>query len=273
MADPTDTVGYLKDRVGPPDVVLVLGSGLGGLADDIEAATRIPYVGIPGFAGTTVAGHEGALVVGRLEGVSVAALQGRYHLYEGHDPATVALPVRALAALGAGKLVVTCAAGGLQPLVRPGELMLIDDHLNLQWRNPLVGPVQEGEERFPDMSAPYDPALQALAQRVALERGIPLQRGVYCAVPGPSYETRAEVRMLRRLGGHAVGMSTVPEVLAARAHGMRTLGIALITNLAAGPATDPLEHGDVIEAGARAAARFSGLVRGVLGALGDRSGR
>ncbi len=263
---------FLEDRVGTdPEAILVLGSGLGGLAEVIEEAIRIPYREIPGFAATAVAGHAGVLVLGRLAGVPVAALQGRYHLYEGHDAATAVFPVRALAGLGAETLVVTCAAGALDPFFRPRDLMLIDDHLNLTWRNPLVGRAVDGEARFPDMSAPYDPVLQALAEQVALEWGIRLRRGTYCAVPGPGYETPAEVRMLRTLGGHAVGMSTVPEVLVARARGMRVLGLAIITNAAAGLAAGALDHGDVVAVADAAGDRLVGLVHGILTRLPDGS--
>jgi purine-nucleoside phosphorylase len=247
----------------PPRAVVVLGSGLGGLAEEVADAVRIPYDEIPGFAAPTVQGHRGLLVAGRLEGVPCLVMQGRYHLYEGHTAEVVARPVRTAAALGARTLLVTCAAGGLHPRLRAGDLMLLDDHVNLMGRNPLIGPVPPDEPRFPDMSAPYDPELQRVAGEVARSERIPLQRGVYCALTGPSYETRAEVRMLARFAD-AVGMSTVPEVLAARALGMRVLGLSLITNPAAGLAPGALDHEDVVAAGAEAADRFGRLVRGVL---------
>ncbi|HKJ93451.1 MAG TPA: purine-nucleoside phosphorylase [Longimicrobiales bacterium] len=255
---------YVASRLRePPQAVLVLGSGLGALADDVTDAVRIPFGEIPGFARPTVAGHRGMLVAGRLEGLSCLVLQGRYHLYEGHAPADVVRPVRTAAVLGARTLMVTCAAGGLDPRLRAGDLMLLDDHVNVMGRNPLIGPLPDGEPRFPDMAAPYDAGLQSLAQAVARAEGIRLQRGTYCALTGPSYETRAEVRMLARFGD-AVGMSTVPEVLAARSLGMRVLGLALITNPAAGLAPGTLDHDDVVAAGTRAADRFGRLVRGVL---------
>lgn len=260
-----ETVAFLRERLTrAPAATMVLGSGLGGLADEIQDPVRIPYEEIPGFPRSTVAGHAGALVAGIWEGVEVAALQGRVHLYEGWDPSAVVLPVRALAALGAGVLLVTNAAGGVRPGLRPGDLMLIADHINLTGRNPLTGAVRPGETRFPDMSEPYDAAFRRAAEAVALERRIPVDQGVYAAVLGPSYETPAEIRMLARLGADAVGMSTVPEVIVARALGMRVLGISCITNLAAGLGNEPLSHAEVMEVGARARDRLADLVRGVL---------
>lgn len=265
MNDMRETVAFLRERVTrAPAAMLVLGSGLGGVADEIRDPLRIPYAEIPGFPRSTVAGHAGALVVGIWEGVEVAVLQGRFHLYEGWDPAEVVLPIRALQAVGAGVLLVTNAAGGVRPGLRPGDLMLIADHINLTGRNPLIGPVVPGEERFPDMSEPYDAAFRRAAEEVALERKIPLEQGVYAAVLGPSYETPAEIRMLARLGADAVGMSTVPEVVAARALGVRVLGISCITNLAAGLGREPLSHEEVVQVGARVRDRLADLVRGVL---------
>lgn len=259
------TTEFLRSRVDvEPRAMIVLGSGLGDLGDQIENATRIPFGEIPGFAASAVAGHKGMFVAGRIDGVEVVALQGRFHLYEGHDAGMAALPIRALAALGARTLIVSNAAGALNPAFPPGMLMIIDDHINLMWRNPLLGPVQPGETRFPDMSQPYDRELQALAERVALENRIAVTRGVYLAVLGPSYETPAEIRMFRKFGGDAVGMSTIPEVIAARALGVRVLGVSLITNAAAGSTGAPLSHDEVIEAGREASGRFITLVRGVL---------
>lgn len=260
-----DALAALRPRLpGPPAVALVLGSGLGELADEIEDAVRIPFSDVPGFVAPEVAGHRGLLVAGRLEGVPCIALQGRFHLYEGHSPAAVALPTRVMLALGAHTLFVTNAAGGLNRSFEPGDLMVIDDHINLLWRSPLRGPVHAGEARWPDMARPYDPGLQALAQDVALANGIRIRRGVYVATLGPSYETPAEIRMMQRLGGDAVGMSTVPEVLVARAHGARVLGISLITNHAAGITAAPLSHDEVVAAGVAARVDFARLVRGVL---------
>ncbi len=260
-----EALAALRPRLAePPRVALVLGSGLGELADEIDGAVRVPFSDVPGFVAPGVAGHRGLLVAGRLEGVPCIALQGRFHLYEGHSAAAVALPTRVMLALGAQTLIVTNAAGALNRSFQPGDLMVIDDHVNLLWHNPLVGAVHEGEERFPDMSRPYDAALQALAREVALEHGIRLRRGVYVATLGPSYETPAEIRMMQRLGGDAVGMSTVPEVLVARAHGARVLGISLITNHAAGTTSAVLSHDEVVAAGAAARADFARLVRGVM---------
>jgi purine-nucleoside phosphorylase len=261
------TVAFLRERITrAPAAILVLGSGLGGLADEIEDAVRIPFDEVPGFPRRTqaLAGHAGQLVAGRLEGVEVVAMQGRFHLYEGWRPAEVALPIRALAALGAGVLVATNAAGGIRPGFLPGDLMLIADHINLMGRNPLVGRTVPGEERFPDMSDPYDASFRRVAEEVARELRIPLVQGVYAAVLGPSYETPAEIRMLARLGADAVGMSTAPEVLVARALGVRCLGVSCITNLAAGLGQAKLTHDEVMEEGARVRDRLVALVRGVL---------
>jgi purine-nucleoside phosphorylase len=262
-----ETIHFLRERVTrAPHAVLVLGSGLGGVADEIEDAVRIPFADVPGFPRRTqeLAGHAGALVAGRWAGVEVCAMQGRFHLYEGWRPQDVALPIRALAALGAEAVVLTNAAGGLRPGMRAGDLMVIADHINLMWRNPLIGQVVPGEERFPDMSDPYDASFRAIAEEVALELGIPVTQGVYAALLGPSYETPAEIRMLARLGADAVGMSTIPEVLVARALGLRCVGISCITNLAAGLAGQPLSHDEVMETGARVRDRLAALVRGVL---------
>jgi purine-nucleoside phosphorylase len=260
-----EAVAHLRERIErTPSALLVLGSGLGGLADEIEDAVRLPYGEIPGFPRSTVAGHAGALVVGRLAGVEVAAMQGRFHLYEGWEPAQVVLPVRAMAALGVRSLLLTNAAGGIRPGMQPGDLMLISDHINLMWSNPLVGRVLEGEERFPDMSDPYDGALRRAVEEAALELRIPLTQGVYAGLLGPSYETPAEIRMLARLGADAVGMSTVPEVVVARALGLRVVGLSCITNLAAGLSGEKLSHDEVMEVGARVRDRLVALVRGVL---------
>jgi purine-nucleoside phosphorylase len=254
----------LRPRTGQPLVGLVLGSGLGALADEFASAVRVSFAEIPGFSAAGVVGHAGALVTGELEGVHCAALQGRPHLYEGHGADVVAFPVRVLAALGIRILVVTNAAGGINTRFRPGDLMLIDDHINLLWRNPLIGPVQPGAERFPDMSRPYDAGLQELAERCARAERVRLVRGVYLGALGPSYETRAEIGMFRRLGADAVGMSTIPEVLVARAAGIRVLGISLISNPAADLAGAPLNHAEVIEAGRLASGDFSRLLRRIL---------
>lgn len=261
-----ETTLYLRERITrAPAAVLVLGSGMGALAEELADPLRLPYAEIPGFPRATVAGHAGALVVGILEGVEVAMLAGRFHLYEGWNASQVVAPIRSLAALGADLLLTTNAAGGLRPGMVAGDLMLIADHLNLTGRNPLIGPVVPGEQRFPDMSSPYDPKVREEIAAHAVERGIPLEQGVYAAVLGPSYETPAEIRMLRRLGADAVGMSTVPEVIAARALGMRVAGISCITNLAAGLGSGAaLSHDEVLRVGADAWGRLAALLRGVL---------
>jgi purine-nucleoside phosphorylase len=250
---------------------LILGSGLGEIAGDVADATSIPFGDIPGFPRAAVTGHAGRMVFGTLAGASVAVLQGRFHMYEGHDAATVALPTRVMLGLGARTLIVTNAAGGINRTFRAGDLMLIDDHINFMFRNPLTGPSLEGEDRFPDMSRPYDAALRNLAEDVALREGIRVVRGVYAGLLGPTYETPAEVRMLERLGADAVGMSTVPEVLVARARGVPVLGISLISNAAAGYSGAPLSHEEVVAAGVEVRERFTRLILGILRALPART--
>jgi purine-nucleoside phosphorylase len=247
-----------------PRAAIVLGSGLGFLADDVRGAVRIPYAEIPGFPQPGVAGHKGELVAGTLDGVPVLVQSGRFHLYEGHGADVAALPVRVMATLGVRTLIVTNAAGGVRLTFRPGTLMLIADHINLMFRNPLTGPVLEGEERFPDMSEPYDAMLRTLARDAAREAKIPLEEGVYAGLLGPSYETPAEIRMLQRLGADAVGMSTVPEVIVARARGMRCLGFSTITNLAAGISPAPLSHQEVLQVGREVGQALATLVKAVL---------
>ena len=225
-----------------PDVFLVLGSGLSGLAEGVTNGVSIPFDEVPGFPKSGVAGHAGRLVSGRVEGKRVLFQAGRFHFYEGHASGVVVAPVRLAAHLGAKTVILTNAAGSLDPGLSPGSLLLLDDHINLMGRSPLAGPVADGEERFPDMSAPYDKGLQGLALELARERGIPLSRGTYAAVLGPSYETPAEIRFLRLAGADAVGMSTVPEAITARALGMRVLAFSLITNQAAGLGSGLLNH-------------------------------
>jgi purine-nucleoside phosphorylase len=207
------------------------------------------------------------LVAGKLSGVECVALQGRFHMYEGHSAQTAALPVRVMAALGADVLIVTNAAGGVHPRMRGGQLMLVTDHINFMFKNPLIGPVVPGDVRFPDMSAPYDRELRELALRVAKEQGTTLEQGVYVGLVGPSYETPAETRMFQFLGADAIGMSTVPEVLVARAMGLRVLGISLVTNAAGGADGEPVTHEEVMAAAAAAAPKFSALVKGIVRAL------
>jgi purine-nucleoside phosphorylase len=256
-------------RARGPAAGVILGSGLGGLVRHIVDTISIPFDEIPGFPPATVAGHAGALIAGRLAGRPVVALAGRFHIYEGHDVRLAALPVRVMHALGARTLLVSNAAGGVRRTFRPGDLMLIDDHINFMFRNPLVGTVEPGDSRFPDMSQPYDRALRALAREIGLEAGIPLQEGVYAGLLGPAYETPAEVRMFERLGADAVGMSTVPEVIVARAIGMRVLGISCITNLACGLTPIRLSHEEVLETAAKASVQLERIVAGVVGQLGE----
>jgi purine-nucleoside phosphorylase len=246
--------------VSRPVAGIVLGSGLGGLADEIEDARRVPFAEVPGFPAATVVGHAGALIGGTLAGREVLALAGRFHLYEGHPAALAGFPVRVLHALGARTLFVSNAAGGIRRTFAPGDLMLIDDQLNLMFQNPLVGPLQPGDVRFPDMSAPYDRELRALLRECAAGIGVRVVEGVYAGLLGPTYETPAEVRMLDRLGADAVGMSTVPEVIVARALGMRVAGVSCITNLASGISPVPLDHAEVLETTARVGAEFRRLV-------------
>ena len=256
----------VRERLGgcAPNVALILGSGLGPLADEITGAASVSFAEIPGWVAPTVRGHDGRVVSGTMEGCGVIAFAGRYHLYEGHAPALAALPVRVAHALGARTLFASNAAGGVRRTFRPGDLMLIRDHINLTWRNPLIGPVRDGEARFPDMSAPYDAELLAHLRAAALESGIPIVEGVYAGLLGPAYETPAEVRMLERLGADAVGMSTVPEVLVARALGMRVAAVSCITNVAAGHSAALLSHAEVIAVTQRVATRFTMLVRAFL---------
>ena len=258
-----DVAAALRATVGDatPRVALILGSGLGALAGEIEGACEVPFSEIPGFRVAHVAGHRGSLVMGRLSGVEVVALAGRVHLYEGWTPQEAAFPVRVVHALGARILFVSNAAGAMNRLFQPGDLMAIDDHLNLMWGNPLTGPVVAGDLRFPDMSEPYDRTLRAEMHAAALEAGIPLADGVYAGLLGPSYETPAEVRMLQRLGVDAVGMSTVPEVIVARTLGMKVAGVSFITNAASGSTGMPLSHAEVLETTAIAGGRFCALVR------------
>lgn len=248
-----------------PEVAIILGTGLGGLADEMALETRIPYGEIPGFPLSTVESHAGQLLVGTLAGRRVMAMQGRFHRYEGYTLQQIAFPVRVLRQLGARTLVVSNACGGMHPLWGPGELMLIADHINLLGDNPLVGPNDDRLGlRFPDMSAPYDAGLRARARAVALEQGITLREGVYVAVPGPNLETRAEYRMLRTLGADVVGMSTVPEVIAAVHLGMRVLGVSIITDQCLPDALAPASVEQIIAVARAAEPKLTALVRGVL---------
>jgi purine-nucleoside phosphorylase len=266
-------VGDARDAIAArlhgrePWLAVVLGSGLGGLADQIAGAVRIPYGEIPGFHVPRVEGHKGELVIGGLGGKTVLAQSGRFHMYEGYSADAAALPVRVFAALGIRTLIVTNAAGGIRRSYGHGAIMLIADHLNLTGRNPLVGHQRSGEERFPDMTAAYDPAYRGAARAAARRLGITLEEGVYAGLLGPSYETPSEVRMLERLGADAVGMSTVVEVIAARALGLRCLGFSLVTNPGAGISPVPLSHADVMDIAGKAGGELARLVVGVIESL------
>lgn len=258
----------LRDRIPEtPEVFLILGSGLSSLADGIEGGVRIPFGEIPGFPEPGVVGHAGELIGGRVEGHPVLFQAGRFHLYEGYDPSVVVAPVRLAARMGAKTIIITNAAGSLDPGLLPGSILLLNDHINLMARNPLAGQVQPGEERFPDMSAPFDRPLQELAADRAAAMGLDLPRGTYVGVLGPCYETPAEVRFLQKTGAQAVGMSTVPEVIASRALGLRVLAFSIITNLAAGLGNSRLDHRGVLEVGAEAGGRLKELIRSVLAGL------
>lgn len=248
-----------------PDVAIVLGTGLGGLAREINVDASIEYADIPGFPLSTVESHAGRLLCGTLGGRTVVAMQGRFHRYEGYTLRQVTFPIRVLRALGAGTLLVSNACGGMNPEWEPGDLMLIADHINLLGDNPLIGPNDDRlGERFPDMSEPYDAALRAVARAVASELQLVLREGVYVAVAGPNLETRAEYRMLRALGADVVGMSTVPEVIVAVHAGMRVLGVSIITDQCVPETLEPADITRIIATAGRAEPRLTALVRGVL---------
>jgi purine-nucleoside phosphorylase len=267
LADDVRGAAEVVQRRAParPVVGIILGTGLGGLTDEIAVEAAIPYEEIPGFPLSTVESHAGRLLLGRLGGKSVVAMQGRFHRYEGYDLRQVTFPVRVLHALGAETLLVSNACGGMHPLWGPGDLMLMADHINLLGDNPLVGPNDDRlGPRFPDLSAAYDPGLRALARAAALELGITLREGVYVAVAGPNLETRAEYRMLRAMGADVVGMSTVPEVIVANHEGMRVLGLSIITDQCLPDALEPADIGRIIETARRAEPHLSRLVARVV---------
>lgn len=256
-----------------PDVGVILGSGLGDLAVEVQDATAIPYEEIPHFLRSTVVGHAGRLLIGKLGNVPVVVMQGRFHFYEGYTMQALTLPVRVMRMLGAHTLIVTNAAGGINAAYRPGDFMLIRDHINflgLAGMNPLIGPNDERlGDRFPPLAKAYDAELRALASTVAAQwPEITLHEGVYAQVAGPSYETGAELKFLRTAGADAVGMSTAPEVVVARHMGMRVLGISLITNMATGDDTGEVNHAEVLTAADAARPKFAALVRGILGEMG-----
>jgi len=265
-----ETAKWLENRIGwVPDVAVVLGSGLGALSDSIFDKMEIPYAEIPGFPQTTVPGHAGTLIFGKLEGVPVVCMKGRFHHYEGYDMGTVVFPVRVFFRLGVRNLFLTNAAGGVNLGFTPGDLMAVTDHIGLWADSPLRGPNEdELGPRFPDVSKIYDPELVKLAADVARINGFNLQKGIYSYCRGPAFETPAEIRALRVLGADAVGMSTVPEAVAARHMGMRVLAISCITNMAAGILDQPLTHEEVMATGKMVEKRFSGLVAGIVAKWG-----
>ncbi len=248
-----------------PKIALVLGSGLGAFADEFANAVHIPYAKIPNFPQSTAVGHAGQLVIGTVESVDVAGMQGRVHLYEGYSAQDVAFPIRVFARMGVKAVILTNAAGGIKKDFTQGRLVVISDHINLQGANPLVGPNEEQfGPRFPDMSAAYDKKFRELTLAEGRLLGINLDEGVYAALSGPSYETPAEIRYLRTIGADLVGMSTVPEVIAARHSGIRVLGISCVTNAAAGILDQPLDHLEVLQTAERMKGQFIGLLRAVI---------
>ena len=274
-----ETAEFIRAKYSQPiETAVVLGSGLGAFADEVENAVRIPYEEIPNFARSTVEGHAGQLVLGELNGVSIAVQQGRFHYYEGYEMSQVMFPMRTFGVLGAKNVILTNAAGSTRTSNKQGTLMLIRDHINLMGTNPLRGTNDERfGPRFPDMTQVYDIKFQQIADEVAkeimqerFEQGIEptvrqiLRRGVYCALSGPTYETPAEIRMFRMLGADAVGMSTVPEAIAARHFGMKVLGISCLTNMAAGMSDDVIHHEEVMETGAKVAGIFKELLKRII---------
>jgi purine-nucleoside phosphorylase len=254
-----------KPHLGLPTVAVVLGSGLGAFADELQDAVAIPYAEIPNFPRSTAIGHAGRLVIGTLNGLTVAAMQGRVHQYEGYSAHEVAFPVRVLSRLGITSLVLTNAAGGINVTYGQGVLVMLSDHINLQGTNPLLGPNDDRfGPRFPGMSEAYSVRYRQLAQQAAAELGVDLKEGVYAALSGPSYETPAEIRYLRTIGADLVGMSTVPEVIVARHMGVGVLAISCVTNMAAGLSSGEINHEEVLETGERVRGTFLALLTAIL---------
>jgi len=274
-----EAVRLVRNRLGEahaspadfvPKVGLILGTGLGKLGEAIDVHLSIPYEDIPHFPLSTVESHSGRLLLGTLDGVPVVAMQGRFHRYEGYSLQEVVFPVRVMGRIGVSTLIVSSASGGMNPLWRPGDIVMLDDHVNLLGDSPLVGAnLDELGPRFPDMSEPYDRRLQGLAAEMALAAGIQLRRGVYVAVTGPNLETRAEYRMLRALGADIVGMSTVPEVIAARHMGMAVLGLSIITDQCLPDALEEADVSKIIATAMEAEPRLTQLIRDVVGGLSD----
>lgn len=265
------TKDYLLQKIkGNPKIAVILGSGLGFFAKKVEVLLSIPYKEIPGFTPVGVEGHKGELIYGRIEGKEIVILSGRVHYYEGVALEKVTYPVRVLSLIGVKLLIITNAAGGITKGLKQGDIMVIKDHINLMGTNPLLG---EGDprfgQRFVDMSEPYEKKMMDIFKNSATQSGIKIKEGVYCALSGPSYETPAEINMLRIIGADAVGMSTVPEVIVARKAGLKVLGISLITNLAAGISKTPLSHEEVKEAGRKEGEKFSSLLYKFISRLGE----
>lgn len=261
-----EAASYIQSKSGiQPEIGLILGSGLGILADLIEDGISIPYQDIPHFPVSTVEGHEGELLLGTIKGRAVVMMKGRFHMYEGYGPQLTAFPVRVMKQLGVKSLLVTNAAGGVNTSYNAGDLMAISDHLNLTGQNPLIGPNDAGlGVRFPDMSEAYSRRLREIAKKTASEQGFSLREGVYAGLLGPNYETPAEIVMLRTMGADAVGMSTVSEVIVARHAGMEVLGFSCITNMAAGILDQPLSHDEVMETAEKVRERFLNLVLAII---------
>jgi purine-nucleoside phosphorylase len=253
-----------------PRIALVLGSGLGGFADSLTDATRIPYAEIPAFPRSTAIGHAGQMVIGKAGGVPVAAMQGRVHLYEGYSAQQVTFPIRVFGRMGIRAVILTNAAGGINLSYSQGALVLIRDHINLQGTNPLVGPNDDHfGVRFPDMTEAYAKSYREFARAAFAKHGLTLHEGVYAGLLGPSYETPAEIEYLRRIGADLVGMSTVAEVIAARHMGIKVLAVSCVTNMAAGILDQPLSHAEVMETGERVKTTFEGLLRAVLPGIAE----
>jgi purine-nucleoside phosphorylase len=264
-----ETIAYLRTKTGlKPEIGLVLGSGLGYLGDQLEEEAAIPYAEIPHFVKSTAPDHQGRLLIGRLRGKTLFCMQGRFHYFEGYTMKQITYPVRVMRALGIGTLMLTNASGGLKRDFSPGDLMLITDHINFMGMNPLIGPNDDDfGPRFPDMSTVYTPALADLARKTAADLGIPLREGVYLGYSGPSFETPAEIRLFQSFGAGAVGMSTVPEAIAARHAGLKILAISCVTNLAAGILDQPISGEEVIVAAKAAGKKFTALLSEIIGRI------
>lgn len=265
-----EAVAFMQQHLDQtPQLGIILGTGLGGLTDQIAVETTLPYEQVPHMPTPTVASHDGRFLIGTIHGVPVLAMQGRFHLYEGYSARAITLPVRVMGTLGIDTLLISNAAGGMNPHFAQRDIMLVTDHINLQGANPLVGPnVDDWGPRFPDMSEPYDPTLRTWAEEVALAHEIKLQQGVYVAVTGPNLETKAEYRMLRRLGADAVGMSTVPEVIVARHMGLRVMALSVITDECFPDALAPVTLDEVLAAADAAAPDLTRIMRGVIERIG-----